>query len=81
MPNKRIGWLVTESTLNWLEKDKQEWTNTKMVFEIIFEGDQTVLHFTHEGLVPGKDCYSRCAQGWDMVIKKYLYQFVTQDQS
>jgi Activator of Hsp90 ATPase homolog 1-like protein len=75
--DKKIVWLVTESKLNWLERDKSEWNNTKMVFKIITKGNKTVLHFTHEGLVPEKDCYERCSQGWDMVIKDWLFNFIT----
>ncbi len=76
VPDKKVVWLVTESHLNWLE-NKEEWTNTKMIFEITFQGDITVLKFTHEGLVPELECYERCAQGWGMVIKEWLYNFVT----
>ena len=77
IPGKKVVWLVTDSELNWLEKNKHEWTNTKMVFEITSQGDKTILHFTHEGLVPEKECYERCTQGWDMVIKDWLYRFIT----
>jgi uncharacterized protein YndB with AHSA1/START domain len=77
IPNKKMVWLVTESHLDWLEKNKGEWTNTKMIFEITSKGDKTVLDFTHEGLVPEKECHSRCAQGWDMVIKEWLFNFIT----
>ena len=77
IPGRKIVWLVTESHLDWLGKNKDEWTNTKMVFEISSRGDKTVLNFTHEGLVPEKECYSRCAQGWDMVIKEWLFNFIT----
>jgi len=77
VPNKKLVWLVTESHLNWLEKNKSEWTNTKMVFEVVTKGGKTVLKFTHEGLVPKLACYARCSQGWDMVIKEWLYNFIT----
>lgn len=77
IPNKKVVWLVTESKLNWLEKDKHEWTNTKMIFEITTKGDKTELYFTHEGLVPEKECYARCEQGWNMVIKECLFNFIT----
>jgi len=69
IPDRKIVWLVTDSRLTWLEKDQGEWTNTKMVFEITPKGDLTELNFTHEGLVPEKECYSRCTQGWETVIK------------
>jgi hypothetical protein len=75
--DKKVVWLVTESKLNWLKKDKYEWTNTKMIFEITTKGDKTVLHFTHEGLVPEKECYAMCEQGWNMVIKEWLFNFIT----
>lgn len=77
IPNKKVVWLVRESKLDWLEKNKDEWTNTKMVFEITSKPDKTELHFTHEGLVPEKECYSKCAQGWDTVIKEWLFNFIT----
>ncbi|SHG73623.1 Activator of Hsp90 ATPase homolog 1-like protein [Chryseolinea serpens] len=69
IPDRKIVWLVTESRLTWLERDQHEWTNTKMIFEIVTKGDMTELTFTHEGLVPEKECYSKCIQGWDVVIK------------
>jgi len=77
VPDKKIVWLVTDSTLYWLQKDKHEWTNTKMIFDISTNGDKTVLRFTHEGLVPEKECYARCEQGWTMVIKDWLFNFIT----
>ena len=77
IPDKKIVWLVTESKLNWLQKDQHEWTNTKMIFEITTNDDKTLIHFTHEGLVPGNECYERCEQGWNLVIKERLYNFIT----
>ena len=77
IPRKRIVWFVTDSELSWIENDKHEWTNTKMIFEITPHGDKTVLDFTHEGLVPEKECYAMCQQGWDMVIKDRLFHFIT----
>jgi hypothetical protein len=78
IPDKKIVWLVRDSILYWLEKDKYEWTNTKMIFEIATKGDKTFLQFTHEGLIPGKECYARCEQGWNMVIKDRLFNFITE---
>lgn len=64
--------------MHWLQNDKHEWTNTEMIFEIITAGDKTILHFTHEGLIPEKECYSICEKGWSMIIKDWLFHFITQ---
>ena len=79
--DKKIVWLVTEGTLYWLQNDKNEWTNTKMIFEITTNRDKTILHFTHEGLIPKKECYEKCKQGWTMVIKDWLFHLITDGKS
>lgn len=76
VPNKKIVWLVTDSRLNWLQKNKQEWTNTKIIFELLPAGDKTLIHFTHEGLVPEKECYAMCEKGWTIIIKDWLFHFI-----
>src|SRR5665213_1240401 len=77
VPNKKIVWLVTESKLDWIKNNKEEWANTKMIFEIRKKRDKTVLHFTHEGLVPGQECYAMCEKGWNIVIKDWLLHLIT----
>ena|SRR5579863_3094185 len=77
VPGKKIVWLVTESTMSWLKKDQHEWANTRMIFEISTKGDNTVLQFTHEGLVLEKECYALCSEGWTTVITDYLFNFIT----
>ena len=76
IPGKRIVWLVEESTLHWLQNDKQEWTNTRMIFAITATADKTILHFTHEGLTPEKECYTMCQKGWTMIIKDWLFHYI-----
>jgi len=77
VPNKKVVWLVTESKLDWIKNNKDEWTNTKMIFEISTKDDKTILHFTHEGLVPEKECYPMCEKGWNIVIKDWLLHLIT----
>ena len=77
IPDKKMVWLVTESKLTWIENHKEEWTNTKMIFEISGNENTTVLHFTHEGLSPEKECYAMCEKGWDIVIKDWLFHFIS----
>ena len=81
IPDKKIVWLVTESTLDWLQKNKLEWTNTKMIFEITPKGDKTVLQFTHQGLVPKKECFEKCEKGWSLVIKDWLFNFINSGET
>jgi hypothetical protein len=78
IPDEKIVWLVTEGTLHWLKNEKQEWTNTKMIFEISTDNGKTILHFTHYGLVPSKECYEACQQGWTMVITDWLLHYITE---
>ena len=77
IPDKKVVWLVIDSKLNWIKGNKQEWTGTKMVFEIVPKGEKTILNFTHEGLVPQLACYGHCVHFWDRVIKEWLYNFIT----
>jgi len=73
--NKKIVWCVEESKLSWIKK-QDEWTNTRMIFEIAPTGYSSILHFTHEGLVPEKESYAMCSEGWNLVIKEWLFDFV-----
>lgn len=75
--DKKIVWLVTDSTLYWLQNNKHEWTNTKIIFELTTAGNKTTLHFTHERLTPKMECYTMCEKGWTMIIKSWLLHFIT----
>jgi hypothetical protein len=63
VPGKKVVWLVTESRLNFIA-DKQEWTGTRIIFEVLEENTQTIIRFTHEGLVPHVECYDACSNAW-----------------
>jgi len=76
IPNKKVVWLVTDSHLNWI-KNKEEWTDTKISFEILSKGTYTQLIFTHIGLVPEIECYNDCRKGWDQYIKDSLFRLLT----
>ena len=77
IPDKKVVWLVTDCYLTWL-KDKSEWTNTKMSFEISKKGDSTEINFTHIGLVPEVECFDMCVKGWDQYIKGSLFKLITE---
>jgi Activator of Hsp90 ATPase homolog 1-like protein len=76
VPNKKVVWLVTNCNLHWI-KNKKEWKDTKMSFEISTENNSTQIDFTHIGLIPGIECYKDCQKGWDSYIKTSLYNLIT----
>lgn len=74
-PNQHVTWLVTESNLTFL-KQRDEWTGTKIVFDITKDGNKTKLRFMHIGLRPDVECYNFCAPGWDQYVKGSLFQLI-----
>ena len=75
VPDKKVVWHVTDCNLPWF-KDKKEWSNTKVSFEISFENSTTKMDFTHIGLVPGVECYEACEKGWDGHVTNSLLSFI-----
>lgn len=65
IPNKKVVWKVTDSLIDIPDlKNKTEWINTKIIWEIASKDKQTVLHLTHIGLTPKIECYNICEDGW-----------------
>ena len=77
VPNKKAVWKVTNCNLPWF-KDKTEWNNTEVVFEISSENSMTKIDFTHIGLVPGIECYDACEKGWDGHVTNSLVKYINE---
>lgn len=75
-PNSKIVWLVTDSNLSFVTQHN-EWTNTKLVFDISEENGKTRVVFTHVGLIPKFECYGACSGAWEALIEKSLYSYIT----
>jgi len=76
VPEKKVVWLVLDNYFNFI-KDQGEWKGTKVIFEISRQGNKTKLHFTHQGLVPGYECFDICKNAWTQYIQESLYNLIT----
>jgi hypothetical protein len=71
IPGRKVVWLVTDSSLNFVA-NKSEWTGTKIIFEISEKGNKTEVRFTHQGLVPQYECFDACSNAWTDIIRDGL---------
>jgi len=76
IPFRKVVWLVVENYFSFT-KDKSEWKDTKVVFEISKNDRKTELLFTHQGLVPQYECYDVCHDAWSNYIKNSLRNLIT----
>jgi phosphopentomutase len=75
VPDKKVVWLVTRSKLNFI-RDKQEWNNTKISFEIFQKDNKTQVRFIHQGLIPEIECYDACSNAWEDYITSSLKSLI-----
>lgn len=73
--NNKLVYLVTDNEFNFV-KDKTEWINTRLIFEISKENGQTKVTFTHEGLTPNMECYDVCTDAWNGYIQGSLKNLI-----
>jgi hypothetical protein len=79
IPDKKIIWYVTDCYLHWL-KNKTEWTDTKVVWEISEESNSTQIKMTHIGLTPDVECYEDCKVGWTGHVTKSLVNLLNENK-
>ena len=75
IPGRKILWHVIDCNKPWL-KDKKEWKDTKISFEISSKDNKTQIGFTHLGLVPGIECFEVCSNAWSQYIRQSLLSLV-----
>ncbi len=76
IPDQKVVWLVTDSSINFT-KDINEWTGTKISFEITEKDGKTELRFSHIGLVPEIECFNDCSNAWTQLVHQSLASLIT----
>jgi hypothetical protein len=76
VPDQKVVWHVVDGYLGFV-KDKSEWKDTEIVFEIARKGDTTEVRFKHIGLMPAYECYDNCSNAWGMLVNSNLRKLIT----
>jgi hypothetical protein len=76
VPNEKIVWLVLDNYFKFT-KDKTEWKDTKIIFDISEKVGKTELRFAHLGLVPQYECFEICRDAWTNYIQNSLRSLIT----
>ena len=72
---QRVAWHVADGAINFVA-DPSEWTGTDIVFDITPVAGGTEVRITHVGLVPQKECFNDCSQGWNYYFGGSLKSFI-----
>lgn len=59
----------TNKVIEFLPNERVAWITTG-------NGQDTLLPFTHWGLTTDKESFARCSEGWNMIIKDYLFRYI-----
>jgi len=76
IPERKVVWLVLENYFKFT-KDKTEWVDTKIYFEITEKDGKTQIRLTHQGLIPEYECYDICQNAWTSYIQNSLRNLIT----
>lgn len=79
VPDKKVVWHVVNNHFNFT-KDKSEWVDTRIIFEISTKDGRTEMRFTHDGLVPAYECYDVCYDAWTSYIQGSLKNLIETGQ-
>src|ERR1035438_76154 len=75
VPGKKVVWHVLDAQLNFV-RDKTEWNDTDIVFEITKKDRKTEVRFRHIGLVPAFECFGGCSGAWGFYINDSLRSLI-----
>jgi hypothetical protein len=77
IPGEKILWQVMECNLHWM-KDKKEWKDTRILWQISALKDSTQIDMTHVGLNAGIECFEDCTKGWNHYVKESLFSLLAE---
>jgi uncharacterized protein YndB with AHSA1/START domain len=75
VPGELVAWRVESNEFTFTDA-QEEWVDTRIVFELVPDGDGTRIRFRHEGLVPLHECYDVCSNAWAHFIHDSLRGFI-----
>lgn len=75
VPGKKVVWRVLDNDFKFT-RDKSEWKDTEVIFEITGKEGKAQLKFTHRGLVPAYECYQLCHDAWTHYIQDSLKSLI-----
>jgi hypothetical protein len=75
VPGRRVVWRVLDSHLSFV-KDKTEWNDTTITFDIAKKGTKTEVRFRHVGIVPQVECFDACSDAWGSYINGSLRKLI-----
>jgi hypothetical protein len=71
VPGERVIWRVVDNYFDFT-RDKAEWKDTEIRFEIAARDGKTEIRFTHAGLVAEYECFDVCSNSWDFYLRTSL---------
>lgn len=78
-PGKRVAWLITKGGPKFVSI-RNEWKDTRVIFEISRKGNETEIRFTHKGLIPRMECYDSCSDAWGSIIRGNLRDLIAKGE-
>jgi hypothetical protein len=74
---ERVVWDVVDARIEYVA-ERDEWTGTRIVFELEAVAEGTRVAFAHHGLMPELECYDSCSNAWASLVHGSLRRLVTE---
>ena len=75
IPAQKLVWHVLDCNLHWM-KDKKEWKDTKIIWQLLSVNGLSRIRMTHLGLHAGIECFEDCTKGWNHYVKVSLFKWI-----